>query len=84
MKREKVRRFAVEFVGGRLVFDDLAPHKLANATGTPFLVPHELPLTRAVQTFVEGIRGGSRQMFGLDLAVEIVRILYEAQPDSQS
>jgi len=84
VKREKVRRFAVEFVGGRLVFDDLAPHKLANATGTPFLVPHELPLTRAVQTFVEGIRGGSRQMFGLDLAVEIVRILYEAQPDSQS
>ena len=81
MKREKVRRVAVEFAGDQLVFDDLAPHKLANATGTPFLVPHELPLTRAVQTFVEGIRGGSREMFGLDLAVEIVRILHEAQPN---
>ena len=83
IKHEKVRRFVVEFAGDRLVFDNLAPHKLVNAAGTPLLASPELPLTRAVQTFVEGIRGGPREMFGLDLAVEIVHILHEAQPNPQ-
>ena len=80
IKREKVRRFAVEFAGDRLVFDDLAPHQLVNAAATPLLVSPELPLTRAVQTFAEGVRDESHEMFGLDLAVEIVRILHDAQP----
>jgi predicted dehydrogenase len=78
-RREKVRRFTVIFDTDTLVFDDLAPSKLANAAGVALPVSGNLPLTRAVETFVAGIRGGSREMFGLDLAVEVVRILDSAR-----
>ena len=78
-RRDKVRRFTVKFAGDTLIFDDLAPHKLVNAAGAALPVANELPLTRAVRTFVDGIRGGSRERFGLELGVEIVRILASVQ-----
>jgi len=69
IRQDKVRRFTVRCVAGTLVFDDLAQPKR----------PDEMPLRRAVQMFVDGICGGSRAMFGLDLGVEIVRILASVQ-----
>jgi predicted dehydrogenase len=67
--REKVRRLSIECASGKLVFDDLAQKKSTE----------DMPLRRAVQAFVDGIRGGPRDMFGLKLGVEIVRILASVQ-----
>jgi hypothetical protein len=61
------------------VFDDLAPHKLVGPNMRPVPVPEAMPLTCAVQAFLAGIRDEGREAFGLDSAVEIVRILQVAQ-----
>jgi predicted dehydrogenase len=88
---EKRRRFEAWFEGCALVFDDLAPHRLAChslGAGEPLAligpgepVPHdyEPPLTAALRAFARGIRGESLEKFGVGLGVEIVRLLAEAE-----
>lgn len=74
----KIRIFTVRHDGHVLTFDDLSPHKL-RLDGTPITVAEKLPLTVAVETFANGIRHGTTEGFGLDLAVEVVRTLHAAQ-----
>lgn len=79
----RTRRFAVDFQRHSLILDDLASHNLvlhnhAADTRIPLPVDPKLPLTRAVETFVEGIGGNISSNFGLDLAVEICRVLNHA------
>jgi len=76
----KTVRLTVELERGTLLFDDLATDKLIqrdDKTGrtTTIKLDDKLPLTRAVETFVAGIRGGPTAYFGLNLAVEIARVL---------
>jgi predicted dehydrogenase len=78
--RERIRRFTVDFNQQSLVLDDLATDKLvlhnhASDTRTAVTIDSKLPLTRAVETFVDGIRGRATEHFGLGLAVEIARVL---------
>ncbi len=82
--REKQRQLAI-FLGREiLVFDDLADdpliryadqERLAAGEGEPLPVDSTLPLTAAVQTFIDGIRGISTEGFGVDLGVDVVRVL---------
>lgn len=74
----KLRIFTIRHNEHSLVFDDLSPQKL-RLDGTPVTVAEKLPLTLAVETLVNGIRGAEIEGFGLDLAVEVVRILHTAQ-----
>jgi predicted dehydrogenase len=77
---QKTLRLTVVLERGTLVFDDLAANRLIrrdDKTGGTTVVEldNKLPLTRAVETFVRGIRGEASEFFGLDLAVEIARVL---------
>ena len=79
LRNERIRRLTVGFDQHSLVFDDLATSKLVlrrpNNTHATVPVDSKPPLTRAVETFVEGIRGTITEYFGLDVAVEIARVL---------
>jgi predicted dehydrogenase len=75
---EKVRRFTVRCEQHVLIFDDLLPQKLRQ-DGAPVPVADRLPLAAAVAAFVNGIRHGATEPFGLDLAVEVIRTLDQAQ-----
>lgn len=74
----KVRKFAVQCGSRLLAFDDLSTEKLL-LDSTPVRVAATPPLTVAVGTFLSAIRGGPMAVFGLDLAVEVVRTLDHAQ-----
>lgn len=81
----KTSRLTVILDRGTLILDDLATDKLLrrdDKTGGTMVVEldSKLPLTRAVETFVAGIRGEPSPRFGLDLAVEIARVL-DRQPE---
>ena len=91
---EKRRRFAVTCASATYLLDDLAEHPLrrfpalspvrwpvAADGGEPIATARELPLDRAVRRFADGIRGvrDGHPAFGTGLAVEVVRILAEAQ-----
>jgi predicted dehydrogenase len=78
----KVRRFAAQCENNTLVFDDLSPDKL-RLDGVPIPVADTLPLAVAIQTFVNGIRHGATERFGLDLAIEVIRALDAAQASSR-
>jgi predicted dehydrogenase len=76
----KTQRLTVVLDRGTLILDDLAANRLIrrdDKTGnTTFIeLDDKLPLTRAVETFVSGIRGEPSDNFGLDLAIEIARVL---------
>lgn len=76
----KTVRLTVVLDQGTLILDDLVADRLIrrdDKTGstTAIELDDELPLTRAVETFVAGIRGNPSDYFGLDLAVEIARVL---------
>lgn len=93
--QEKKRLFAVYFDDYVLTLNDLAEHKLmlyrtegncpadspdqAFGPGMPIQISADLPLTRAVSTFVTGISGGSPKAFGVALGVEVVRVLSDSQ-----
>jgi predicted dehydrogenase len=74
----KVRMLTVRHDGHILVFDDVAPQKL-RLDGVPVIVGEKLPLAAAVEAFANGIRHGHHESFGLELAVEVTRILHAAQ-----
>lgn len=92
---EKRRRFTVFGASKTLLFDDLAAIRLVGFQAgwdgrcgesapelgkpAPIGVSAELPLARAVREFCVGIRGGSRARFGIDLAVEVTRVLDAAE-----
>lgn len=75
----KVRRFAVDCDGGRLVYEDfvVAPLTLAPPCGDPVVVPvgAEPPLTCVLREFVSAVRAGSRDRSDLDLGVRVVETL---------
>ena len=78
--KSKTLRLTVVLDRGTLILDDLATDKLVlrnNETGSTTVIEldNKLPLTRAMEVFVSGIRGQPSPHFGLDLAVEITRIL---------
>jgi predicted dehydrogenase len=74
----KVRTLTVECGQHVLVFDDLSPQKL-RLDGVPVSVSERPPLAIAVEKFATGIRNGTNEYFGLDLAVEVIRTLQAAQ-----
>ena len=89
----KRRVFAATFDEDVLVFDDLAPHRLlrhrrkisrrdaaiaSESQGEVVAVDGTPPLSVAIQSFAEGIRGAGRDGFGLDLGVAVVRVLSDA------
>jgi predicted dehydrogenase len=76
----KTLRLTVVLDQGTLILDDLATNRLIrrnDKTGSATMIEldDKLPLTRAVETFVGGIRGQYSPAFGLDLAVAIARVL---------
>jgi hypothetical protein len=91
---QKQRRFAAVFDDRAIVLDDLAADKLAAyalgevdrpagavplTSGTAIPIAPELPMTRALCTFVCGIEGEAGEMFGVDLAVKVVQVLDRCQ-----
>lgn len=90
---ERRRILSVHFDGHALVLNDLAPHQLVEyavplipsclypslGPATALAVPKEMPLTRTIAHFVQGLRGGDMAWFGLDLASDVVRTLDAAQ-----
>ena len=92
---QKRRRLSVFGPDHVLVFDDLASEKLmqrrldwdARYAGSEqrveaeqaVPVANDLPLTRAVRDFVLGLQGKLSRHFGLDLAVNVIRVLTAAE-----
>jgi UDP-2-acetamido-3-amino-2,3-dideoxy-glucuronate N-acetyltransferase len=78
---EKCRRFLCSTDQGYLIYDDLKDSKLvirrdeSGGFSQPISISDERPLACVVKTFVSGIRGKSRDAFGVDLGVDVVRIL---------
>jgi predicted dehydrogenase len=97
---QKRRFFSVFGENRAFVFDDLAqdklkefriqwsdrcnnPHQILEKGVTVAIAP-EFPLTRAVLEFVNGIKGNLSNKFGLDLAVNVIRLLEAAQQSLES
>lgn len=78
LARARIRTFTVRHEEHALTFDDLAPQKL-RLDGAAITVAEKPPLTVAAETLASGIRNGTTEGFGLDLAVEVVRALHVAQ-----
>ena len=90
---EKRRSFAVYADRHVLVLDDRSVPNLVEYQSrldpldggavlgppTALPVPEGMPLTRALEHFVEGVTGGDRSGFGLELAADVVRTLDAAQ-----
>ncbi|HEY2953466.1 MAG TPA: Gfo/Idh/MocA family oxidoreductase [Verrucomicrobiae bacterium] len=92
---QKRRRLSVFGPNHVLVFDDLAPDKLSQRrldwdarysgpeqleqAGQAIPIANDLPLTRAVREFVLGLQGKPSRHFGLDLAVNVIRVLAAAE-----
>ena len=89
----KRRVFAATFDEDVLVFDDLAPHRLvrhrrvvsrrdaakaSESQGEVVAFDGTPPLSVAIQSFADGIRGAGRDGFGLELGVAVVRVLSDA------
>jgi predicted dehydrogenase len=87
----KQRLFAVFLEEGVLVYDDLAASKLVfvaragdrddipRGGGQPLPVGDEPPLTCAVKEFARAAKERCDDLSGLDLAVDVVRVLSKAQ-----
>ena len=76
------RLFTAVCGGGELIFDDLADDRLVRRTDageTAVAVDGDRPLTRAIRSFARGVAGGDLSAFGLDLAVEVTRVIAEAE-----
>jgi len=58
---------------------DQLPATFRLSAGKSVAVSPEKPLTREVQYFVQGLRGGDTRRFGTQLAVDVVRTLEQAQ-----
>jgi predicted dehydrogenase len=74
----KARKFSVQCGDKVLAFDDISTEKLL-VDAIPVQVDHTPPLILAIQAFLDGIRGEPSAAFGLDLAVEVIRTLDQAQ-----
>jgi len=80
-RRDKpARRFHVEGADGELLYDDKADAKLQHRFGDdaawrPVGVPADLALDTALLEFAGAVNGGVLDTNGLDLAVEVVRVL---------
>ena len=94
LSMQKTRALTVHFERCVLVFDDVAADKLvehrvdftpervhhpALGPGDVLPVPEGMPLTRAVEHFVRGVRRVDLTGFGLDLACEVIRVIDAAQ-----
>jgi len=80
--REQERLFYVEHDNEELIFDDLAKQKLVNRKRDcekPISIPDEMPLSVLVNTFINGIKGGDKSMFGLEQSMKIVEIIADAE-----
>ena len=80
LMQTKTRRFTAVFDTHELIFDDLAVDKLVRlerSTGAIRVIAIEptSPLSLAVQSFVLGIQGNPSEHFGLDMAVNVARVL---------
>ena len=75
---QKLRRLIVHGDEHMLTFDDVAAEKLLVDT-KPVKIDETPPLLQALKTFVKGIHGETTSVFGLDLAVEVIRTLDRAQ-----
>ena len=76
---DKTCRFEVVTDTARLVFDDLAEHKLVRHPGAPIDVPARPPLTVVVEEFAAAVRAGTDDWTDLDLGVAVTRILARCQ-----
>ena len=87
----KRRWLAAHFKTTILVFDDLAPNKLAlypatanyaapEGTGKPVEISSELPLTNVIGDFTAAIRDGNQDLSTLDLGMSVVATLARCAP----
>jgi predicted dehydrogenase len=85
---EKKRRFAVQFHGSQLVYDDLASDKLVNiqAEGKtePIVIPDTSPLLLEIKHFCESIRLGIHEDQSLETGLAVVDILAECSKQLRS
>lgn len=84
IEHTKVRRLTACYSEGILVYDDLAPDKLALQQGTgagPRAVPvaATMPLTVVVSEFCERVRAGCIEDPSLQLGHDVVRVLWQCQ-----
>jgi predicted dehydrogenase len=95
LSAQKHRRLSVFGENRIMVLDDLVEHKLVEYScswenrlkddqsglgeSTPISTSPEMPLARAVKTFVRGISDKPTNHFGVDLAVNIIRIIVAAE-----
>jgi predicted dehydrogenase len=76
------RLFTAVCQNGEMIFDDLADDKLvclSNAGRIAIPLVDDPPLSRAVDVFARGIGGGDLSAFGLDLAVDVARVIAEVE-----
>lgn len=76
------RLFSIECDDEELIFNDLADQKLVNRKKKceeSIPIPDEMPLSVLVKTFVNGIKGGDKSMFGLEQSMKIVEIISDAE-----
>jgi hypothetical protein len=92
---EKCRRCTIYGKNRAFLFDDFGKQKLTEfpvkwderfkeihppmPEGKPVEISSEFPLTQAVREFAQGISKGPTKKFGVDLAVDVVRVLDAAQ-----
>lgn len=79
LQTEKSRRFEIQSSAGDYIYDDLTSEKLWQRTSDGNNQPIEIdptpPVTLLIQRFVEAIDAGSTDHSGLELAVDVVRVL---------
>jgi predicted dehydrogenase len=81
---EKRRIFEAWFDGGKLVYDDLADHKLAfspvqSAIIEPIEISGEMPLLRQIRAFICAISDKQKSATSMDIGIEVVEILAACQ-----
>lgn len=86
LRQAKCRRFCVNFATAALLYDDLAPEKLAlhprqpdgefpRHPGVPIALPAGAPLERAMARFVAAVRRGEDDSASLALGIRVVEVL---------
>ena len=84
IERKKQRLFEATYAGGTLIYDDLAPDKLAiRANGghglAPVAIDASLPLANLVADFCSAIRQGQRSHDSLELGLKVIEVLVACQ-----
>ena len=80
--RQKSRSLIIRTGAKEIIFDDLIKNKLqikCKGKTKVINVENNMPLTAAISYFCQGVTGGSRELFGLDFAVDVLGVLHKAE-----